>query len=66
MIWPFKHNKPDSEEIKAAAAARERALTAGQRVADRTDEVDVYYERLRKRRLENNFGDALVAAMERR
>lgn len=67
MIWPFrKKSKPPTEEIQAAQAAQSRADTASAQVATRAEEVDVYYLRLRSRRLQNNFGDALVAAMERR
>lgn len=68
MIWPFssKKTRPVSGEIRAAQAAEQRAEETIQEVSDRTGEVNVYYANLRARRFENNFGDALALAMERR
>lgn len=68
MIWLFRRKKkePMSAEIIAAQAAEKRAEEVIQQVSDRTGEVNVYYAALRARRTSNNFGDALVAAMERR
>lgn len=68
MMWLFrrKRKEPLSAEILAAHAAEQRAEAVIQQVSDRTGEVNVYYASLRARRTSNNFGDALVAAMERR
>ena len=67
MIWPFsKKGRPDSEEIRQAQAARARATTAATQVEGRAEEVQAYYVRLHRRRIQNNFGAALAAAMERR
>lgn len=67
MIWPFtKKSQPVSDEIRQARAAETRATNVLNQVENRAEEVDSYYDHLRTRRLENNFGDALVVAMERR
>lgn len=67
MIWPFsKKVQPVSDEIRQAHAAETRANKVIDQVDRRKDEVNTYYDNLRKRRLQNNFGDALVTAMERR
>ena len=67
MMWPFSRKaRPESDEIRRARAAIARADTAGQAVDRRAQEVDLYYVRLQKRRLENNFGPALDRAIERR
>lgn len=67
MMWPFSRKaRPESEEVKQARAAVARAQEDIDKVSARTDEVNLYYVSLRTRRVQNNFGDALVAAMERR
>lgn len=68
MMWPFSRrvNRPESEELRAARAAEQRAIASIQAVSDRTGEVDVYYNNLRKRRKQNNFGPALEIAMGKR
>ena len=57
---------PVSDEIRQARAAETRATNVLDQVEARAPEVDQYYDHLRARRLQNNFGDALVVAMERR
>ena len=67
MIWPFTRRvQHESDEIRQAKAAETRATNTIDQVSKRSPEVDEYYSRLKERRLQNNFGDALVVAMERR
>lgn len=67
MIWPFRSKpRPVSDEIRQAWDAHSRATEAIDEVQSRRREVDRHYKNLRRRRLQNNFGDALVIAMERR
>lgn len=62
----FRRNRPESPEIKLAHDATTRANEVIDLVNSRAPEVERYYQNLRVRRLQNNFGDALVVAMERR
>jgi hypothetical protein len=62
----FRRNRPESAEIKQAQAATTRANDTIDLVNSRAPEVEKYYQNLRQRRLQNNFGDALALAMERR
>lgn len=67
MIWPFKNKlRGESDEIRQAHEAETRAIKTIDEVSAREGEVDGHYQNLRRRRIENNFGDALVVAMERR
>jgi hypothetical protein len=61
------HRKPvDTDSIREAHAARERAEGVITSVQTRETEVNSYVRNLRVRRRKNNFGDALMIAMERR
>lgn len=62
----FRRNRPESPELKMAQDATTRANEVIDMVNSRAPEVDKYYQNLKHRRLQNNFGDALVLAMERR
>lgn len=67
MIWPFRSKtRAESDEIRQAREATTRATDTIDEVHGREGEVDRHYKSLRARRLQNNFGDALVVAMERR
>lgn len=67
MIWPFKSkSRGESDEIRQAREAQTRAIDTIDEVAARRGEVEQHYQSLRRRRMQNNFGDALVVAMERR
>lgn len=64
MIWPFtKKSRPDPPGVVLAHAAQRRAEATIETVEARTGEVNTYYSNLRERRLQNNFGAALQAAM---
>lgn len=66
-MWPFRsRERPDPPQVVAARAAQARAERDMGLILARTGVVDTYVENLKRRRLENNFGDALEAAMGRR
>jgi len=67
MMWPFRHReRPAPPGVIAARAATARAEQTIEDVRLRTGEVDTYYSNLRERKLQNNFGAALQAAMGHR
>lgn len=67
MIWPFpKKVRPESQEVRQALDAQTRAVETMREVNSRQEEVDLYYKNLAARKRKNNFGPALMQAMERR
>lgn len=65
-MWPFTRKRPPRSDVFEAQEAKRAATTDLEKVESQTDEVRQMVHSLETRRIKNNFGDALVIAMEAR
>jgi hypothetical protein len=65
-MWPFTRKRQPRSDVFEAQEAKRAAATDIERVESQTDEVRQIVDSLETRRIRNNFGDALVIAMEAR
>lgn len=66
MTWWSRKPRPVPAGVIEARKAETRATEVMREVDSREDEVDLYYVNLSTRKRRNNFGPALMRAMERR
>ncbi|GAA0960150.1 hypothetical protein FFA01_06400 [Frigoribacterium faeni] len=65
-MWPFRRKAPPRTDVFEAQEAKRAATTDLEKVESQTEEVRQIVNSLERRRIKNNFGDALVIAMEAR
>jgi hypothetical protein len=65
-MWPFRRKTQPRTDVFEAQEARRRATADIAQVTSQDDEVGERVRSLEQRRFRNNFGDALVIAMEAR
>ena len=65
-MWPFTKKRQPHSDVFEAQEAKRAATTDLEKVESQTDEVREIVHSLEARRIKNNFGDALVIAMEAR
>lgn len=65
-MWPFRRKAPPRTDVFEAQEARRAATDDLEKVDSQRAEVRQLVDSLERRRMKNNFGDALVIAMEAR
>jgi len=65
-MWPFRRKTAPRTDVFEAQEAKRAATTDLEKVDSQRAEVRQLVDSLERRRIKNNFGDALVIAMEAR
>jgi len=65
-MWLFRKKRAPRSDVFEAQEAKRAATTDLAKVESQTEEVQQIVHSLETRRIKNNFGDALVIAMEAR